>query len=78
MKNNWKTFQHRKCEFFPCHEGADKKTFSCLQCYCPIYWFCGSRIGGLDCKDCMFPHDPKMHGAMQECLKNLYKREKIK
>jgi len=74
--NNWKAFQHRKCEFFPCHEGADEETFSCLQCYCPIFWHCGTRIAGMDCSQCMFPHDPKMHDAMQQCIATLYKKHK--
>ena len=30
-------FQNSECEYFPCHKGADPKTFSCLFCYCPLY-----------------------------------------
>ena len=30
-------FQHKQCEYFPCHAGADPETFSCLFCYCPLY-----------------------------------------
>lgn len=74
-KNSWKYFVNKECEFFPCHKGADSDNFSCLQCYCPIYWHCGTRKGGLDCKDCMFPHDPKMHDSLMESIKNIHKRE---
>ena len=30
---NYDFFQHRLCEYFPCHKGADPETFSCLFCY---------------------------------------------
>ena len=30
-------FSHKKCEYFPCHKGADPENFNCLFCYCPLY-----------------------------------------
>ena len=57
-------FQHRQCEYFPCHAGADSETFSCLFCYCPLYCL-GDRCGGnfqytgagiKDCQHCLRPH----------------------
>ena len=30
-------FGHKKCEYFPCHKGADPEDFNCLFCYCPLY-----------------------------------------
>lgn len=57
-------FQNTKCEYFPCHKGADPDNFSCLFCYCPLYAL-GDRCGGnfkylengiKDCSDCQFPH----------------------
>ena len=30
-------FQHRACEFFPCHKGVPEEDFNCLFCYCPLY-----------------------------------------
>ena len=30
-------FSHKKCEYFPCHRGADPEDFNCLFCYCPLY-----------------------------------------
>ena len=57
-------FQHRQCEYFPCHPGADSETFSCLFCYCPLYCLgdnCGGNYrytasGMKDCQSCLRPH----------------------
>lgn len=60
----YKFNQHRECEFFPCHAGADKENFNCLFCYCPLYAL-GDKCGGnfkylengiKDCSACMIPH----------------------
>ncbi|MGN0746719.1 MAG: cysteine-rich small domain-containing protein [Aristaeellaceae bacterium] len=57
-------FQHRACEYFPCHRGIPEDAFSCLFCYCPLYAL-GKRCGGCyrytsegikDCSGCTFPH----------------------
>lgn len=61
---NYDFFQHRECEYFPCHPGANPETFSCLFCYCPLYCL-GGNCGGnyqytesgiKDCKNCLRPH----------------------
>lgn len=61
---NYDFFQNRECEYFPCHNGADEKTFSCLFCYCPLYAL-GEKCGGnftytkqgiKDCSGCLIPH----------------------
>ena len=57
-------FQNTKCEYFPCHKGADCDNFSCLFCYCPLYALgeaCGGNFkyldnGIKDCSGCQFPH----------------------
>lgn len=57
-------YQNRDCEYFPCHPGADKDTFSCLFCYCPLYALgdtCGGNFtytaqGIKDCTHCLRPH----------------------
>ena len=62
--NSYNYFQNKKCKYFPCHEGADKKNFSCLFCYCPLYCLeenCGGNFiytekGVKDCSNCTFPH----------------------
>ena len=28
-------FQHKECEFFPCHKTDHPEDFNCLFCYCP-------------------------------------------
>lgn len=57
-------FQHKECEFFPCHEGMEEDQFSCLFCYCPLYAL-GDKCGGnftytehgiKDCSNCLLPH----------------------
>ena len=57
-------FQHKNCEYFPCHTGADPETFSCIFCYCPLYCL-GENCGGSyrytddgikDCSGCLRPH----------------------
>ncbi|MBP8030977.1 MAG: metal-binding protein, partial [Acetobacterium sp.] len=35
--SNYKFFQHRDCEYFPCHQADDLEDFNCLFCYCPLY-----------------------------------------
>ena len=61
---NYDFFQHKQCEYFPCHQGADPETFNCLFCYCPLYALgrkCGGNFrynekGFKDCTNCSFPH----------------------
>ena len=69
-------FSHRECEFFPCHEGADKDNFNCLFCYCPLYSL-GKRCGGefvylpngvKDCSGCLFPHRKENYRTVIEKL----------
>ena len=61
---NYKFNQNKKCEYFPCHKGADPESFSCLFCFCPLYAL-GDRCGGSftytqngikDCSNCLRPH----------------------
>lgn len=61
---NYKFFQNRHCEYFPCHAGADPDSFNCLFCYCPLYAL-GDKCGGSftyteagikDCSACLKPH----------------------
>ena len=65
--NNYKFFQHKKCEFFPCHKGVKEEDFNCLFCFCPLYAL-GTKCGGnykilengcKDCCDCTIPHGKK-------------------
>ena len=63
-------YSHKKCEYFPCHKGADPDNFNCLFCYCPLYAM-GTRCGGdfhitesgyKDCSDCQIPHKKENYG----------------
>ena len=63
-------FSHKKCEYFPCHKGADPENFNCLFCYCPLYAL-GDRCGGnfrytekgiKDCTNCQLPHKKQNYG----------------
>ena len=71
---NYDFFQHKDCEYFPCHAGADPETFSCLFCYCPLYCL-GDQCGGSfrytengvkDCSGCMVPHKKENYGFITE------------
>ena len=57
-------FQHKECEFFPCHKTEHPEDFNCLFCYCPLYVL-GNKCGGnfkylengiKDCSSCLRPH----------------------
>ncbi len=37
MSENYKKFQHKNCEYFPCHKGVSEDVYNCLFCYCPLY-----------------------------------------
>lgn len=61
---NYKFFQNRNCEYFPCHQWVKEEDFNCLFCYCPLYTL-GDRCGGSftyldsgikDCSKCIKPH----------------------
>lgn len=77
-------FSHRKCECFPCHEGADPENFNCLFCYCPLYALgrdCGGgfRItekGLKDCSQCQLPHKRENYGYVTGKYEDLVKRMK--
>jgi Zn-finger protein len=62
MSENFKFFQHQKCEYFPCHEVKNNDEFNCLFCYCPLYFLeeCGGNKSYINevknCTDCLVPH----------------------
>lgn len=60
---NYKFFQNKKCEYFPCHKVKNEDEFNCLFCFCPLYMLkdkCGGNFkytnGVKDCSDCTKPH----------------------
>ena len=64
---HYRFFQHRGCEYFPCHAGVAQEDFNCLFCFCPLYALgrrCGGRFsytpdGVKDCSACLVPHRPE-------------------
>ena len=68
----YRFYQHRQCEFFPCHSGVREDDFNCLFCYCPLYAL-GRRCGGQftytsqgvkDCSACTIPHRRESYDAV--------------
>ena len=74
MSENYKFFQHRECEYFPCHRTDDTENFNCLFCYCPLY-LKGDKCGGnftytekgiKDCSNCLFPHKRENYNKIRK------------
>ncbi|MDF2839597.1 MAG: metal-binding protein [Clostridia bacterium] len=65
MENKYKFFQHKECEYFPCHKINNIENFNCLFCYCPLYFLkdcggnCVANSGIKDCSNCLIPHGEK-------------------
>lgn len=79
-------FQHKQCEYFPCHRGADPETFSCIFCYCPLYAL-GDQCGGSfrytkdgikDCSNCLRPHRRENYEAICSGMKGILELAKKK
>lgn len=82
MSQEYSYFSHKKCEYFPCHEGADPENFNCLFCYCPLYVLgneCGGNFrytekGRKDCTNCLFPHKRENYKAVIGRYGNIVKK----
>lgn len=80
---NFSFFQNKKCEFWMCHEGIKEEDFSCLFCYCPLYFAekCNGKFeilpnGIKDCSNCTRPHNRKNYGTIvQEISRNMKQRK---
>lgn len=76
MKNSYKFFENRECQYFPCHKGL--KDFNCMFCYCPMYGkdkCLGNpsyiELGDKkikDCSKCIFPHKPENYEKIMQYL----------
>ena len=70
MQNSHRFFQNTSCQYFPCHSQADRETFNCLFCFCPLYFLqdCGGeavvRQGVKDCTLCLRPHRPEGYDSI--------------
>ena len=77
-------FQHRECEFFPCHQTTHPETFNCLFCYCPLYALgknCGGNFkitesGVKDCSACRVPHEKANYGKIVSKVAEIVKMTK--
>lgn len=68
----YKFFNHRNCEYFPCHKGVAPEKFNCMFCYCPLYVL-GEKCGGnysitekgyKDCSACTIPHQKESYDSI--------------
>ena len=77
MKNSYRFFENKECDYFTCHEGLDN--FNCLFCYCPMYHVknCpgnpvykekeGKRLK--ICTNCTFPHQAENYDKVIDVIK---------
>lgn len=84
MSENYKFFQNKKCEYFPCHKGVNEEDFNCLFCYCPLYLLkedCGgnfSYINGIkDCSKCTLPHSKNSYEYIMSKMGIVIERAKL-
>ena len=76
MSHNYQFFNHKECEYYPCHQ-MDREKLNCLFCFCPLYVLkdCGGnyRMKGdiKDCSDCIFPHCRENYGYIVKRYKDL-------
>ncbi|NMS90389.1 metal-binding protein [Clostridioides difficile] len=81
MGENYKFFNHKDCEFFPCHKTNKPEEFNCLFCYCPLYALgenCGGNFnytdkGIKDCSSCMLPHKKDNYNYIMGKFQDLVK-----
>lgn len=80
MSENFKFYQNKKCEFFPCHKVKDSSKFNCLFCYCPLYMLkddCGGNFiynnGIKDCTNCTIPHGPNGYDHIMSKMNKVIK-----
>lgn len=74
--DNFKFFQNKECEYFPCHKIKEEKNFNCLFCYCPLYLtngYCGGNFtytknGIKDCSNCILPHKKENYDYINKKL----------
>lgn len=81
---HYKFFQHRQCEYFPCHDISDPDRFNCIFCYCPLYALgrdCGGNFeyteqGVKSCEKCVVPHRRENYNVILTKLTILMERMK--
>lgn len=79
MSENYKKFQNKQCEYFPCHKNVAEDVFNCLFCFCPLYMLkdqCGGNYkvtakGIKDCSNCTIPHGEDSYKHVMSKMKNV-------
>lgn len=81
MKNSYRYFENRDCQYYPCHE---LEHINCLFCYCPLNHLkqCPGQpqyieVNGVrmkDCSECTFPHEAKNYDFIIQQLSNTSKK----
>ena len=76
MKNSYRFFENKDCEYYPCHKEIEE--MNCLFCYCPLYRFDGCpgnpkwiAAGGKSiksCEGCTFPHRAENYDKIIELI----------
>ena len=76
MKNSYRYFENRECQYYPCHKGAEE--INCLFCYCPLYGLehCPGNYRYIEvngktikeCTDCTFPHRAESYDTIIQFL----------
>lgn len=81
IKNSYKFFQNKDCEYFPCHKFKKTELFNCMFCYCPLYFLNENCTGNFniiettegkikDCTKCIFPHIHNNYDKVLQILKD--------
>ena len=81
MGENYKFFNRKDCEFFPCHKTNKPEEFNCLFCYCPLYALgenCGGNFrytdkGIKNCSSCILPHKKDNYNYIMSKFQDLVK-----
>ena len=76
MKNSYRFFENKECQYYPCHKGMDHQ--NCLFCYCPLYSMehCPGEYKYIEsngkmikeCSGCTFPHKAENYDVIIEFL----------
>ena len=78
MSHNYQFFNHKECEYYPCHQ-MDREKLNCLFCFCPLYVLkdCGGNYqmkGDIkDCSHCILPHQRENYDYIMKRYQDIQK-----
>jgi Zn-finger protein len=73
MKNSYKFFSNKDCQYYPCKKSEN---LNCLFCFCPLYSYdCKGDFeildnGLKDCSKCLRPHGEDGHKFIVNSIMN--------